>query len=96
MKLLSFLFPSSRDVTYSGTAFLLLLYAIFYQNLLPELKACDKTVIAISHDDHVYSLADRIVKLTDGAIEYDGPASALFEPSVCLALEKPGQGFSHA
>lgn len=60
-----------------------------------ELKARGKTVIAISNDDHFYGLADRIVKLTDG-IEYDGPASVLFEPSVRVALEEPGQSFSHA
>lgn len=70
--------------------------SVFYHELLPELKARGKTVIVISHDDHFYSQADRIVKLTDGAIEYDGPASSLLEPSVHLALEKPGQSSSHA
>lgn len=36
--------------------------------LLPELKARGKTVIAISHDDRYFHMADRIVKLEDGKI----------------------------
>ncbi|HEX2252379.1 MAG TPA: cyclic peptide export ABC transporter [Thermoanaerobaculia bacterium] len=44
---------------------------VFYLELLPELKARGKTTIVISHDDHYYHLADRIVKLDDGRIEYD-------------------------
>lgn len=44
---------------------------VFYLELLPELKARGKTAVVISHDDHFYHLADRIVKLDDGRIEYD-------------------------
>ncbi len=44
---------------------------IFYQSLLPELKARGKTVIVISHDDHYFHMADRMVKLDYGQIEYD-------------------------
>lgn len=40
----------------------------FYRTLLPELKARGKTVIAISHDDRYFHVADRIVKLEDGKI----------------------------
>ncbi len=43
----------------------------FYHSLLPELKARGKTVIVISHDDHYYDVADRLVKLADGKLEYD-------------------------
>jgi putative ATP-binding cassette transporter len=50
---------------------------IFYHRLLPELKANGKTVLVITHDDRYYELADRIIKLEYGKIEYDGPASSL-------------------
>ncbi len=45
----------------------------FYLRLLPELKARGKAVIAITHDDHYYGVADRVVKLGDGRVESDGP-----------------------
>jgi putative ATP-binding cassette transporter len=41
---------------------------IFYRQLLPELKQRGKTVIAITHDDRYFSLADRILKLDYGQI----------------------------
>jgi putative pyoverdin transport system ATP-binding/permease protein len=44
---------------------------IFYTEFLPELKAQGKTVFVISHDDHYFSFADRVIKLEYGAIEYD-------------------------
>lgn len=44
---------------------------IFYLQLLPELKARGKTVFVISHDDHYYFVADRIIKLDYGKVEYD-------------------------
>lgn len=40
----------------------------FYRTLLPELKARGKTVIAISHDDRYFNVADRVVKLEGGKI----------------------------
>ena len=52
---------------------------LFYLKLLPELKANGKTVVAISHDDHYYYLADRIVKLDYGRVEFDGPAFEYLE-----------------
>ena len=42
--------------------------AVFYNELLPELKARGKGVIVISHDDAYFSAADRIVKLADGKL----------------------------
>jgi histidyl-tRNA synthetase len=36
-------------------------------------------VIAIRHDDHYYDLADRIVKLDYGWVEFDGPAFEYLE-----------------
>ena len=44
---------------------------LFYTQLLPELKNKGKTVLVISHDDRYFDLADRIVKLDYGKIEYD-------------------------
>ncbi|MEA2691492.1 MAG: putative pyoverdin transport system ATP-binding/permease protein, partial [Acidobacteriota bacterium] len=38
----------------------------FYYQLIPELKARGKTVLVISHDDHYYHLADRVIKLVNG------------------------------
>jgi cyclic peptide transporter len=43
----------------------------FYRTLLPELKARGKTVIAISHDDRYFHLADRIVKMEAGRVVSD-------------------------
>jgi putative ATP-binding cassette transporter len=44
---------------------------IFYTQLLPELKAQGKTILVISHDDNYFHLADRIIKLNYGKIEFD-------------------------
>lgn len=46
---------------------------LFYTELLPALKARGKTVLAITHDDKYFYLADRCIKLDEGrvtAIEY--------------------------
>ena len=39
---------------------------IFYQRLLPGLRARGKTVFVISHDDRYYHLGDRVVRLEYG------------------------------
>lgn len=44
---------------------------IFYTQFLAELKNRGKTVLIISHDDHYFSLADRLLKLNYGKVEYD-------------------------
>jgi len=44
---------------------------IYYHEILAELKARGKTILAISHDDRYFSLADRIIKIEEGNIEYD-------------------------
>src|SRR5581483_8769234 len=41
---------------------------VFYTQLLPELKARNKTVLVISHDDKYFEVADRIIKLDYGKI----------------------------
>ena len=40
--------------------------AIFYEELLPELKQQGKAVIVITHDESYFHIADHIVKLIDG------------------------------
>jgi putative ATP-binding cassette transporter len=59
---------------------------IFYYQILPELKARGKTVIVISHDDHYYDVADRIVKLENGQLEYDRVAALTGEKRVQKSL----------
>jgi putative pyoverdin transport system ATP-binding/permease protein len=44
---------------------------VFYYRILPELKAAGKTLLVISHDDRYYHLADRVIKLESGQLEYD-------------------------
>lgn len=39
----------------------------FYEALLPELKAKGKTIIAVTHDDRYFHVADRIYKMEYGA-----------------------------
>ncbi len=43
----------------------------FYETLLPQLKEQGKTVIAVTHDDAYFHLADRIVKFDKGVIVKD-------------------------
>lgn len=50
---------------------------VFYYELLPDLRSRGKTVIVISHDDHYYDVADRLVKLNFGQIEYDSATDAM-------------------
>jgi len=42
---------------------------IFYTRLLLDLKKRGKTVLAITHDDHYFHLADRILKLDYGQLQ---------------------------
>lgn len=41
---------------------------IFYRELLPEMKKQGKIVIAITHDDNYFDVADRIIKMNNGEI----------------------------
>ncbi len=49
---------------------------IFYRELLPELRSQGKTIIAITHDDRYFELADRVVKLEDGRLAEHAAFSA--------------------
>jgi putative pyoverdin transport system ATP-binding/permease protein len=44
---------------------------IFYTELLPELKRKGKTIIAITHDDRYFDVADRCIKLDAGQVVED-------------------------
>lgn len=44
---------------------------LFYTEFLPELRSRGKTVFVISHDDHYFHIADRVIKLEYGQLEYD-------------------------
>ncbi|MDC6117735.1 multidrug ABC transporter permease/ATP-binding protein [Serratia rubidaea] len=41
---------------------------IFYRELLPALRALGKTVFAISHDDHYFEHADRLLEMRNGKL----------------------------
>jgi putative ATP-binding cassette transporter len=58
---------------------------VFYRRIVPELKARGKSVIVISHDDHYYNLADRIIKMERGQIEYDKRLSVATGPEEALS-----------
>ncbi len=41
----------------------------FYRTLLPEMRAKGKIVIAITHDDHYFDVADKIMKMDQGQLK---------------------------
>lgn len=50
--------------------------AVFYRQVLPELKRRGKAIVVISHDDRYYDVADRIVKLEAGQVVADSARAA--------------------
>ena len=44
---------------------------VFYMHLLPDLKARNKTVFVITHDDRYYHVAERIIKMDNGQVVSD-------------------------
>ncbi|SAK43757.1 siderophore biosynthesis related ABC transport protein [Caballeronia hypogeia] len=42
--------------------------AVFYEQLLPELRSRGKTVIVVTHDDRYFPIADRVLKLENGVV----------------------------
>lgn len=45
----------------------------FYETILPDLRKKGKLVIAVTHDERYWHLADRVVKLDLGSIVWDRP-----------------------
>jgi putative pyoverdin transport system ATP-binding/permease protein len=42
----------------------------FYRTLLPEMRKEGKIIIAITHDDNYFDVADKIMKMKDGKLEH--------------------------
>jgi putative ATP-binding cassette transporter len=59
----------------------------FYTEILPLLKAQGKTVLAVTHDEHYFHVADRIVKMDEGRLTEFEPAAVgqTVPPSRALA-----------
>ena len=45
----------------------------FYHTLLPEMREMGKIVIAITHDDHYFHIADKVLKMNQGELEIFTP-----------------------
>ena len=59
---------------------------VFYREILPELKAAGKTIIAISHDDRYFDAADRVYRLEEGRINtFDLKTDSLFQAPITKA-----------
>lgn len=48
---------------------------VFYTELLPELKRQGKTIIAISHDDGYFDIADHLVRMESGQVLVESTAA---------------------
>jgi putative ATP-binding cassette transporter len=48
---------------------------VFYAQLLQDLKARNKAALVITHDDGYFHLADRIIRLDYGQVQYDRPVA---------------------
>ncbi|EAR21791.1 cyclic peptide export ABC transporter [Nitrococcus mobilis] len=58
--------------------------SFFYFELLPELKRCGKTIIAISHDDRYFGIADRVLKCESGVLREYKPTVSVQEAGAQL------------
>jgi ABC-type siderophore export system fused ATPase/permease subunit len=56
----------------------------FYRELLVKMKEQGKIVIAITHDDHYFDAADKIIKLDMGKIDFMGNAQSIELNSLSL------------
>ncbi|MCF8479921.1 MAG: cyclic peptide export ABC transporter [Rhodospirillum sp.] len=52
---------------------------LFYTVLLEDLRRQGKTLVVISHDDRYFYIADRVIRLAEGCIVFDGPPDAARE-----------------
>jgi putative ATP-binding cassette transporter len=56
---------------------------VFYLNILPELRARDKAVVVISHDDRYFHVADQVLFMEEGKlIRTERPSWEVKEPLV--------------
>ncbi|KZN55559.1 hypothetical protein N474_01090 [Pseudoalteromonas luteoviolacea CPMOR-2] len=65
---------------------------VFYQVILPELKRQNKCVIVISHDDHYFNVADKIIKMEMGkpTISKGESAHSISKEPISLSSEPVG------
>lgn len=55
----------------------------FYEEILPAMRAAGRTIVAISHDDRYFHVADRILRLAEGRIlAEERPAGPRPEPAI--------------
>lgn len=60
---------------------------LFYRELLPLMKSRGKTVFAITHDDHYFDQADRLLKMDGGRlVELTGEQRALVSDDALQAI----------
>ncbi len=52
----------------------------FYRVILPDLKARGKTVVAVTHDNRYWHLADRVIKMELGRVSWDRAGEDLERP----------------
>jgi putative ATP-binding cassette transporter len=45
-------------------------HRVFYEQFLPDLKACGKIVISATHDDRWFHLADRLYQMDEAGLEH--------------------------
>ncbi|MDV7214177.1 ATP-binding cassette domain-containing protein, partial [Azotobacter beijerinckii] len=65
---------------------------LFYRELLPQLKAQGKTVLAITHDDHYFDQADRLLKMDGGRlVELTGEQRARASADALQAIGGPAR-----
>jgi ABC-type siderophore export system fused ATPase/permease subunit len=57
----------------------------FYRTLLPDMKRQGKIVIAITHDDNYFDVADKVIKMESGRSELYSGDRNLFGSSVIFA-----------
>ncbi|MHB1059233.1 MAG: cyclic peptide export ABC transporter [Rhodanobacter sp.] len=66
--------------------------AVFYAQILPDLRQRGKAVVAISHDDRFFHVADHIIEMADGRIASDRrpAASGRFVDEIVGRATVPG------
>ena len=61
---------------------------VFYQEVLPELRAAGKAVLVISHDDQYFHLADRMIRMENGQLTDVGAPPQRTRPAAPVTTEE--------
>jgi putative ATP-binding cassette transporter len=61
---------------------------VFYRELLPELKAQGKTVLAITHDNRYFQLADRLIRMENGQLVAIETPQTPHKEALAVAVEQ--------